>query len=203
MRVGSGASGQESASGKMPNGWLNRMESKGQGRPLLFHNISMDLTVMHLRWMIRRDLSEVAAIDEATLVDNWTEEDYSACLRQRNTIGMVVEIADLVAGFIIYELHRNRLHITRIAVDPAFQGKAVGRTMVERLINKLHEKRRTTLNAYVPERELDAQLFLKALGFKATATFDDYYGRDNAAYFFQFHVSQITALENATASVPA
>ena len=179
------------------------MESKGQGRPLLFHNISMDLTVMHMRWMIRRDLREVVAIDEAAIVGNWTEGDYRACLRDRNTIGQVVEIADLVAGFIIYELHRNRLHITRIAVDPAFQVKAVGRTMVERLINKLHEKRRTTLNAYVPERELDAQLFLKALGFKATATFDDYYGRDNAAYFFQFHVSQITALENATASVPA
>ena len=67
---------------------------------------------VHIRWMIRRDMMEVLEIENQSFEFPWSEEDFIRCLRQRNCIGMVAEHDERVAGFMIYELHRNRLHNT-------------------------------------------------------------------------------------------
>ena len=46
----------------------------------------------------------------------WSEEEFIRCLRQRNCIGMVAEHGERVVGFMIYELHKTRLHILNFAV---------------------------------------------------------------------------------------
>jgi ribosomal-protein-alanine N-acetyltransferase len=71
---------------------------------------------VHIRWMIRRDLAEVQAIENESFEFAWQEEDFLRCLRQRNCIGMVVEQDDRVVGFMIYELHKTRLHVLNFAV---------------------------------------------------------------------------------------
>ena len=77
-------------------------------------------TDLHIRWMIRRDLPTVLEIEESNFEFPWTEDDFLRCLRQRNCIGMVVELDDEIVGFMIYELHTNRLHILNFAVAPFF-----------------------------------------------------------------------------------
>ena len=71
---------------------------------------------VQIRWMIRRDMPEVLKIEHESFEFNWTEEDFLACLRQRNCIGMVAEHDNRVVGFMIYELHKTRLHILNFAV---------------------------------------------------------------------------------------
>ena len=71
---------------------------------------------VHIRWMIRRDMPEVLAIEEQSFEYPWSEEDFVRCLRQRNCIGLVAEHNERVVGFIIYELHKSRLHILNFAV---------------------------------------------------------------------------------------
>ena len=71
---------------------------------------------IHIRWMIRRDMAEVLAIEAESFEFPWSEEDFIRCLRQRNCIGMVAELDDHVVGFMIYELHKNRLHVLNFAV---------------------------------------------------------------------------------------
>jgi len=71
---------------------------------------------IHIRWMIRRDMAEVIAIETESFEFPWSEDDFVRCLRQRNCIGMVAEMDDQVVGFMIYELHKNRLHILNFAV---------------------------------------------------------------------------------------
>ena len=73
---------------------------------------------VHIRWMIRRDMPEVLEIERASFEFPWFEEDFIRCLRQRNCIGMVAEHAERVVGFMIYELHKTRLHILNFAVAP-------------------------------------------------------------------------------------
>ena len=41
----------------------------------------------HIRWMIRRDMPEVLAIEAASFEFPWLEDDFIRCLRQRNCIG--------------------------------------------------------------------------------------------------------------------
>src|SRR5205807_3563325 len=73
---------------------------------------------VHIRWMIRRDMPEVLQTEQESFEYAWTEEDFLRCLRQRNCIGMVAEQGEKVVGFMIYELHKAKLHILNFAVHP-------------------------------------------------------------------------------------
>src|ERR671936_1313874 len=92
---------------------------------------------VHIRWMIRRDMPEVLQTEQESFEYSWTEEDFLRCLRQRNCIGMVAEQGERVVGFMIYELHKSKLHILNFAVHPAYRRVAVGAQMVAKLIGKL------------------------------------------------------------------
>ena len=85
---------------------------------------------VHIRWMIRRDMPEVLAIEASSFEFPWVEEDFIRCLRQRNSIGMVAEHDEQVVGFMIYELNRNRIQVLNFAVarvSPPGRGDADGR----------------------------------------------------------------------------
>src|SRR5438105_14276970 len=102
---------------------------------------------VHIRWMIRRDMPAVLAIEQECFEFPWYEEDFIRCLRQRNCIGMVAEASaglptDKVVGFMIYELHKHRLHVLNFAVHEHFRRKSVGSQMAKKLITKLSHDRR-------------------------------------------------------------
>src|SRR4249919_4352850 len=84
---------------------------------------------VHIRWMIRRDMPEVLQAEQESFEFAWTEEDFLRCLRQRNCIGMVAEQGEKVVGFMIYELHKSKLHILNFAVQPACRRGDVGTQM--------------------------------------------------------------------------
>ncbi len=130
---------------------------------------------VHIRWMIRRDMPAVLGIENKCFEFAWNEEDFIRCLRQRNCIGMVAEHDDEVVGFMIYELHKNRLHILNFAVNPEFRRHGVGRAMIGKLVGKLSHERRNRIMLEVRETNLDAQLFFKMLGFRAISVLRDFY----------------------------
>jgi ribosomal-protein-alanine N-acetyltransferase len=133
-----------------------------------------DLRV-HIRWMIRRDMPEIIAIESRSFEFPWCEDDFVRCLRQRNCIGMVAEQGERVVGFMIYELHKTRLHVLNFAVHPDHQRRGVGRQMIEKLMGKLTHQRRTRILLEVRERNLPAQLFFRSLGFLAISVLRDFY----------------------------
>ena len=95
------------------------------------------------------------------------DEDFVRCLRQRNCIGMVAEYEDRVVGFMIYELHKSRIHVLNFAVAAAYQRHGVGSQMVAKLIAKLSPQRRSRIILEVRETNLAAQLFFRENGFRA------------------------------------
>ncbi len=141
---------------------------------------------VHIRWMIRRDMPEVLQTEQESFEYAWTEEDFLRCLRQRNCIGMVAEQGEKVVGFMIYELHKAKLHILNFAVNPAFRRLGVGGQMVAKLIGKLSSHRRTRITLEVRETNLPAQLFFRAQGFKAIKVLRAYY-EDSGEDAFQMH----------------
>ena len=130
---------------------------------------------VHIRWMIRRDMPAVLAIEDASFEFPWCEEEFIRCLRQRNCIGMVAEVEDKVVGFMIYELHKNRLHLLNFSVDPASRRCGIGLAMMEKLAGKLSIERRNRIMLEVRETNLEAQLFFKTFGFKAISVLRDFY----------------------------
>ncbi|MFN3191016.1 MAG: ribosomal protein S18-alanine N-acetyltransferase [Aureliella sp.] len=142
---------------------------------------------VHIRWMIRRDMPSVLAIEDASFEFPWSEEEFIRCLRQRNCIGMVAESEDEVVGFMIYELHKNRLHLLNFAVAPQCRRESVGTSMIEKLVGKLSMERRSRIMLEVRETNLDAQLFFKSLDFRAISVLRDFYeDTTEDAYLMQY-----------------
>jgi len=142
---------------------------------------------VHIRWMIRRDMREVLDIERTSFEFPWLEEDFIRCLRQRNCIGMAAEHGDKVVGFMIYELHKSRLHILNFAVSDRARHRGVGQQMIDKLISKLSSQRRTRITLEVRETNLIAQLFFKATGFWATSVLRSYYeDSPEDAYVMQY-----------------
>lgn len=139
----------------------------------------------YIRWMIRRDMPEVLAIERGAFEFPWSEQDFIDVLRQRNAIGLVADVDDAVAGYVIYELHKTRLHLVNLAVARQFARWGVGRAMITKLQGKLSRARRRRIITEVRERNLPAQLFFRSLGFRAVTTLRRYYeDSDEDAYVF-------------------
>jgi [ribosomal protein S18]-alanine N-acetyltransferase len=111
---------------------------------------------VHIRWMIRRDMPEVLAIEHASFEFPWGEEEFLRVLRQRNCIGMVAELGERVVGFMIYELHKAKLEILNFCVHPEYRRQGVGHQMIAKLVGKLSSHRRTRISLHIRETNLPA-----------------------------------------------
>ena len=155
-----------------------------------------DISV-HIRWMIRRDMPEVLDIEKSSFEFPWSEEDFIRCLRQRNCIGMVAEYDERVVGFMIYELHKNQLHVLNFSVRPDARRRGVGQQMINKLVGKLSQQRRNRIVLEIRETNLAAQLFFRNSEFRAVSVLRDYYDDTTEdAYVMQYrYKEEVKALE--------
>lgn len=142
---------------------------------------------LHIRWMIRRDLGDVVDIEREAFEFAWSEDEFIQCLRQRNAIGMVAAQGDQVLGFVIYELHKSKLHILDFAVRKGCRKQGVGRALFNKIVQKLRPTGRVRIMLEVRETNLDGQLFWRALGCRCISTIRDFYDdTDEDAYVMQY-----------------
>jgi [ribosomal protein S18]-alanine N-acetyltransferase len=135
---------------------------------------------VHIRWLVRRDMPEVLAIEKAAFPVRWTEEDFLRYLRKRNCIGVAAELSgpegdSKVVGYMLYELYKSRLEIINLAVSPAFRRVGIGAQMVAKLVSKLSSHRRTHVALSVRENNLPAHLFFRSQGFRAVEVLRGHY----------------------------
>lgn len=128
-----------------------------------------------VRWMIRRDVSEVLQIEAESFEFPWSEEDFVRCLTQCNCIGIVAEYQERVVGFVIYEVHRTKIRILNFAVASNFRRRGVGKQMLAKIIGKLSDQNRTRIQLEVRETNLPAQLFFRKNGFRAISVLRHFY----------------------------
>lgn len=162
------------------------------------NNVKVDVQI---RWMIRRDMPEVLDIENHCFEFAWTEEDFLCCLRQRNCIGMVAERQERIIGYMIYELLKHQLHVLNFAVAPWMRRKSVGSQMVDKLVHKLSQQRRSEIILEVRESNLSAQLFFREKDFFAFEVLRGYY-EDTAEDAYQMryllggHPAKLFSAEN-------
>ena len=145
---------------------------------------------VQIRWLIRRDMTEVLEIERESFEFAWSEDDFLCCLRQRNCIGMVAEHNHRIVGFMIYELHKERLHILNFAVAGDARRRGVGSQMVLRLVDRLSQQRRKEIILEVREGNVPAQMFFKGQDFRAITILRSHYD-DTAedAYIMRYRLS--------------
>jgi ribosomal-protein-alanine N-acetyltransferase len=140
-----------------------------------------------IRWLIRRDMDEVLRIEaESFGVNRWSEEEFLACLRQRNCIGVtIVRDYSEVLGFMIYELNKKKLTILNMAVEPKSRRQGFGRLAIQRLKDKLRQQKRTSVHSHVTEDNLVAQLFFSGCGFRCEKAERGDNGRDRLVFAYR------------------
>lgn len=151
---------------------------------------------VHIRWMIRRDMPEVLQIEQDSYDYPWLESDFLRCLRQRNCIGMVAELGEKVVGFMIYELHRSKLHVLNFAVHSGHRRQRIGSQMIQKLVSKLSNHRRTSITLDVRESNVAAQLFFRDASFRAVKVCRGFFedtGEDSYQMQFRFASADVEA----------
>jgi len=139
----------------------------------------------------------VLEIEQEAFEFPWSDDDFTRCMRQRNCIGMVAEMADSVVAFMIYELHRSRLHVLNFAVRRSHRRLGIGTQMMEKLVGKLTPERRSRVVLEVRERNLPAQLFFRTLGYRAISVLKDFYqDTTEDAYLMQYVLPSAAAEES-------
>lgn len=132
--------------------------------------------------MRRGHLKAVLAIERASFEWPWEKREFVACLGSRNVIGFVATVDTRVAGFMIYALWKHRIELLNLAVAPGDRRRGIGRAMVEQLKRKLSICRRRFLFATVDERNLEAQLFFRRMGFRAVEVLRGHWVNHEDAY---------------------
>lgn len=146
----------------------------------------------HIRWMIRRDMAKVLEIEHLCFSEPWSEEEFLIQMRQKNTIGMVAEHEDQVVGYMVYNLHKDKLELTNLATQPLLQRRGIGTALIKKLQSKLNPERRTAITAEVRETNLGAQLFLRNMGFKAIEIIrTPYHCNSEDAYLMQHSIPSV------------
>lgn len=150
------------------------------------------MSQVHIRWMIRKDVDRVMEIENQSFRYPWTLDDLLWIMRQRNCVGMVAEIDGEVVGYMVYELHKNRLEIKNMAVDTTYRNQGVGSAMVDKLQSKLTSDRRHKVALQISEMNTHAHLFFSRHGFLATEIVRGLYGPEcpEDSYRFEYDVKQ-------------
>lgn len=140
-----------------------------------------------IRWMLPRDLTAVLEIERQLFEFSWSREDFADCLRRRNCVGMVATDEDRTIGFMIYQLSKKRIELLNFGVTPSYRRCGVGTQMTNKLIGKLTRPGRSRITFPVRERNLEAQLFFRALGFRAISILRKFYeNTEEDAYLMQY-----------------
>lgn len=148
---------------------------------------------IHIRWMCplgrrQQDIAEVIEIENSSFDFPWLEDDFTRCLGQPNSIGMVAEHKGRVAGFMIYELYKYHIHVLTFAVAHDYRRRGIGTQILDKLKAKISAQRRRQLTLEVRETNLTAQLFFRDRGFRGMKVMRNFYAHSSEdAYLMGYH----------------
>jgi ribosomal-protein-alanine N-acetyltransferase len=112
----------------------------------------------------------------------WKAEDFSKFLSSPQYAGFVASVGDEIVGYVIFTNQKNRVCLVSIAVLLKYRRKKIATQLVEELVSQSSKNLYLTLS----EKNVDAQVFFKFLGFKAIEVLKNFFGPDHDGYDFVF-----------------
>lgn len=110
-----------------------------------------------------REFPIVAQVDQAAFSPYWQMDADDFRYMLRYTVWFTVAIVnDTIVGYQLSTVHTLSVHLTRLAVLPAWQGQGIGRMLVEALIEKFPRK---TITVNTQASNTASQRLYQQLGF--------------------------------------
>lgn len=138
-----------------------------------------------IRWIIRSDIDKICKFDDSIQPDALIE-----ILRDRSTIGILVEQKEIILGYCLYSLANESITIVRIVVDENNRRQGIGRILIDKIKTKLdavytYNKSYKVLVANVKEDNIVALNFFKAMRFKSRLSKSKRGGLDMVKFKFR------------------
>jgi ribosomal-protein-alanine N-acetyltransferase len=105
----------------------------------------------------------------------WHPTRIARTLRSRETCVLVAGVDTRFAGFAITEFGDTKAHLSLFAVQPEFQRRGIGLTMIEWIMESALTAGITKIDVEMRSNNFAARSFYEALGFIATAQVTGYY----------------------------
>lgn len=130
-----------------------------------------------LRPMLDSDVDTVMVIEQQVYPHGWTAGIFHDCLRVRYSC-WVMEQGERIIGYGILSAAAGEAHILNIAIDPGFQGKGLGRTFLQFLLETArHHGADTAFLEVRPTNRIALSLY-ESMGFNQVGLRREYYPSD-------------------------
>jgi len=149
-----------------------------------FQNMNEEMSALvEIRTMNYSDLKQVIAVEKRAYPHPWTLGIFRDCLRIGYT-AWVMTLDKKVMGYGVVMLSPGEAHILNICIDPEYQGKGLGRYLLNYLIKKSNLTDVDMVLLEVRRSNSSAQQLYKSEGFHELGVRKAYYptkeGREDA-----------------------
>jgi [ribosomal protein S18]-alanine N-acetyltransferase len=138
--------------------------------------------VIEIDRMKEHDIPRVKEIEKLCFTDLWPEDSFEREItNNRVALYLVARIEGVTAGYMGTWLILDEAHITTFAVDPAFQGKKLGLSLLWNIMNESVKKGVRWATLEVNEENKAAIHLYEKFGFKIIGKRREYYGEGKNA----------------------
>ena len=150
--------------------------------------------VLHIRWMIRKDLPDVMAIENMSFPDPWSVEAMAKELGHQRVVPFVVEKHGVIVGYMMFEVGKQSIALINLAVHPDHRREGIGSVRMAKLMTSLSAGKRERLTVLVKESNLPALTFFKSHGFRATRIVHPDWDLDDDGIEMEFELVDVDLL---------
>jgi ribosomal-protein-alanine N-acetyltransferase len=143
-----------------------------------------------LRVMVREDLPDVLRIEAASFADPWSQQDFADHLENPDSVALVIERGRSITAYEIFGFRGRWIQLHSCVVHPAFRRDGLGSSLVAHLMRIAAQSAPGGVLVKVPERNVDAQLFFRHCGFRATRVLAAYLRADQDVYVMKYSVPE-------------
>ncbi len=129
--------------------------------------------------MKKGDVDQVLKIEQASFSMPWSRNLFLSEFRSPSVSNPMVALLDgpvrRIAGFIVFWLVKDEMHILNLAVSPALRRQGIARKLVRAAIRLAHRKGAERAFLEVRASNAAAQKLYSSLGFAGTSMRREYY----------------------------
>lgn len=120
-------------------------------------------------------LRAVMALERAVFTDDWPIEAFKEHLEEPSAGGLVVLTNDLLIGYACYQMEKEHLHLTNLAVAPEYRRKSVAKGVLDHILGLARQQACELIYLEVRLSNEAARNFYRNAGFVEIDIVADYY----------------------------